>query len=245
MVVMVFAPLARQLEPEIMDDPTLEEQQHLKALQGLERINRWSRSLQIVWPALAALCREHPDQTIQVLDVATGGGDIPLGIHQRAQQLGLKIKVRGCDLSPRAVEYSQARAKTIGVTGGLEYFQLDVFNQNFPADVDVLMCSLFLHHLDAEHAQTLLSKMAQHARKLVLINDLVRSRTGVMLAHAATRLLTTSPVVHADGPQSVRAAFTLNEIKSMAAGAGLSGFTLEKRWPCRFLLQWKPRSSNE
>ena len=55
---MVFTPLARQLEPEIMDDPALEEQQHLHALRGLERINKWSRSLQIVWPALAALAPE-------------------------------------------------------------------------------------------------------------------------------------------------------------------------------------------
>ena len=236
---MVFKPLLRHLEPEIMDDPALEEQQHIDALHGLERINRWSRSVHIVWPALEALCREFPDQTINVLDVATGGGDIPLGIYTRAKQTGLKLRVQGCDVSPRAVEYARQRAQQAGVKDGLDYFVLDAFKEAFPGNVDIVMSSLFLHHLEAAQAMALLHNMAQQARKMVLINDLVRSRTGLMLAHAATRLLTTSRVVHADGPQSVRAAFTLDEIRAMATDAGLAGFQLVKRWPCRFLLRWR------
>ena len=67
----------------------------------------------------------------------------------------------------------------------------------------------------------------QAARQLVLINDLSRCGTGLLLAHLAGRLLTTSDVVRIDGPLSVRAAFTPAEAAQLAARAGLAGATVE------------------
>ncbi len=81
--------------------------------------------------------------------------------------------------------------------------------------------------------------MGQAARHAVVVNDLERSRGGWILAQAATRLLSTSHVVHVDGPLSVRAAFSLTEIKQMAQDAGLNGCKIERRFPCRFVLGWE------
>ena len=65
--------------------------------------------------------------------------------------------------------------------------------------------------------------MADAAGRIVLVNDLVRSLPGfLLLAYPAPRLLTTSAVVHYDGPQSVRAAFTLGGTRDGPAG-GLLG----------------------
>lgn len=49
-------------------------------------------------------------------------------------------------------------------------------------------------------------------------------------------VLSRSKVVHFDGPQSVRAAFTLPEIRSLATRAGLQDIELRTSWPCRFVL---------
>jgi hypothetical protein len=73
----------------------------------------------------------------------------------------------------------------------------------------------------------------------VLVNDLRRSRIGLALAHVVTRLLTTSSVVHTDGPLSVRAAFTTQEALALAERAGLTGPTVRRIWPFRWLLTWK------
>jgi hypothetical protein len=45
-------------------------------------------------------------------------------------------------------------------------------------------------------------------------------------------------VVHLDGPQSVRAAFSDDEVHRLAAMAGLSGFAVTHHWPQRFLFRW-------
>src|SRR5262249_26909279 len=108
-----------------------------------------------------------------------------------------------------------------------------------PTDCDVFTASLFLHHLSEDEAVALLRRMGEATRHLVLINDLIRSPTHLLLAHVASRLLTLSPVVHVDGPRSVESAFTMAEAKRLAEEAGLMGVTVGWRWPFRYLLAWR------
>jgi hypothetical protein len=65
----------------------------------------------------------------------------------------------------------------------------------------------------------------------------VITRLGYMLACLGTHVLTSSPVVHEDGPQSVRAAFTIPEARQLAEQAGWNEPAIAWHWPCRFLLQ--------
>ncbi len=103
----------------------------------------------------------------------------------------------------------------------------------------MVMCSLFLHHLDEEQARGLLQRMRQAARYLVLVNDLRRSLFGYALAYLGTRILSASHIVHVDGPLSVQAAFTIPEVRQLAKSAGMTEATVSRRWPCRFLLTWR------
>jgi hypothetical protein len=101
------------------------------------------------------------------------------------------------------------------------------------------MCSLFLHHLDEVQAVAFLAWLREAARELVLVNDLERGWAGLVLAHLGTRLLSTSGVVHTDGPRSVEAAFTPAEALALAEKAGLAGARVGRRWPFRYLLSWR------
>jgi hypothetical protein len=80
--------------------------------------------------------------------------------------------------------------------------------------------------------------MAAAAHRLVLVDDLVRNRRGYLLALAGCHILSSSPIVHFDGPTSVAAAFTPGEALSLAERAGLHGTSLTRHWPQRFLLTW-------
>jgi SAM-dependent methyltransferase len=219
-----------------MDQPGLDQRRHFHALRGLERINFWSHSAGILWPPLAELARQLAPRPLRVLDLATGGGDVPIRLWHRARRRGLPLEIDGCDVSADAIRYARERAVRKSAT--VRFFTHDALAGPLPEWYDVHFCSLFLHHLDEEQAVDLLRRMSQSASRMVLINDLVRSRVGLLLAQVAVRLLTTSPVVHVDGPRSVRAAFTLDEARSLAERAGLHGVSIGRRWPCRFLLAW-------
>jgi len=220
-----------------MDDPQLDSEKHLEALRGLERINAWSGSARLIWPLISALARENLSVPLRVLDIATGGGDIPITLQHRARQSNLSnIVFAGCDLSERAMQYARERAARVKAT--IDFFPLDVLHQSLPPDFDVVMASLFTHHLDAEQVVELLKRMGQAARRMVIINDLRRSRGGLLLAQLATRILSRSDVVHTDGPLSVHAAYTIHEMREMAEQAGLTGAKVERCWPCRLRLVW-------
>jgi 2-polyprenyl-3-methyl-5-hydroxy-6-metoxy-1,4-benzoquinol methylase len=227
----------RQRRPEIMDDPALEAARHVHALAGLARINWISGSDRILWRPLLAMTRNNPGRIVRVLDIATGAGDVPIGLWRRGRGAGLNLEVSGGDISPTALAVANQNARAAGAD--VKFFKLDVQNDGIPAGFDVLTCSLFLHHLSEEQAVALLGQMQQAAGRMVLINDLRRCRLGFVMAWTASRILTTSAVVRVDAPRSALAAFTLAEIRALADQAGMASAAISRHWPCRYLLAWR------
>ena len=218
--------------PELMDKPGIDPVEHRRALAGLARINRLSLSAEVLWPPLAKLARDA-GRPLRVLDVATGSGDVPARLAAKATRAGLAVEFAGCDISPTAVEAATRSAP------GVRFFTHDVVRDPLPAGFDAVTCSLFLHHLSDDNAVTVLRRMKDAAGRLVLVNDLSRSRFNYLAVWAVCRLASRSRVVHFDGPASVRSAFTPAEALALAERAGLAGATVASRFPCRFLLTWE------
>jgi 2-polyprenyl-3-methyl-5-hydroxy-6-metoxy-1,4-benzoquinol methylase len=227
----------RHRRPEIMDLLDLAPQRHFQALRGLERINRWSGSVRLLWRPILAQAQTPTVQLLRLLDVATGGGDIPIRLWHKARRAGLKLEIAGCDRSPNAVDYARRQARAC--RADVHFFEWDVLQNGLPDRYDIVASSLFLHHLEEEQAVALIKAMAEAAKRLLLINDLVRSWAGYALAYLGTHFLSTSDVVHTDGPRSVEGAFTVEELVALARRAGLGEFRVTRRWPCRMLLEWE------
>jgi 2-polyprenyl-3-methyl-5-hydroxy-6-metoxy-1,4-benzoquinol methylase len=223
--------------PEIMDQLDLAPERHCQALRGLERINWWSGSVRLLWRPILTQVQKSAGQRLRLLDVATGAGDLPLRLWRKGRRAGVELEIAGCDRSPYAVAYARRRAEAC--RADVHFFEWDVLHNGIPDHYDIVASSLFLHHLDEEQAVAVLKTMADEAQRFVLINDLVRSRTGYLLAYLGTRVLSASDVVHRDGPSSVEGAFTVSELVHLAERAGLAGVRVTRHWPCRMLLEWE------
>jgi uncharacterized metal-binding protein len=171
-----------------------------------------------------------------VLDIATGGGDVPIALWKKARRSGIALGVDGCDVNPNSIAYAARRAAAEGAD--VRFFVLNALEEPLPSGYDAIVCSLFFHHLRDEIAGRLLARMAQAAERMIGINDLLRSRMGLALAYGGSAILSRSAVVHADAPQSVRAAYTLKEVARLAIAGGLFDFRLRRRWPCRYFFEW-------
>lgn len=233
--------IARKRVPELMDDPNLDYHSHAQALRGLARLNAASFSHGSIWSEIEHEAR-RASQPLRILDVATGGGDIPIALYLRAKRLGLKVEIVGSDISANAISY--AKNVALQRQAEVEFITLDVFKDNLPADFDIVMTSLFTHHLDPDDVVMLLAKMSRAARVKVLVNDLVRSEISYCSVWLATRILSRSAVVHYDGPVSVNASFTASELLEMAIRADIGSATIKSFPPCRQMLVW-PRDSAE
>lgn len=234
---MTFDLSRRNRQDEVMDQPNLDPVQHEEALRGLERANILSRSAGgILWPSILSFAKQQA-RPLRLLDIASGGGDVPIGLAKRVRRAGLDITIEGCDISPTAIEIATRKATNAGVS--IRYFPFNAIADPLPAGYDIVTTSLFLHHLDEDNALRLFRRLFESDVKLVLVNDLVRSVLGYWLSYVGARLLTRSPVVHVDGPMSVEGAFTPAEALALARSVGWEGATVERRFPERFLLAWR------
>ncbi|RNC82785.1 MAG: methyltransferase domain-containing protein [Phycisphaera sp.] len=224
--------LGRVLTPEIMDDPAIESDRHARALRGLARINAISLA---ALPIVNAVRKAIPPGPVRLLDVATGSGDVAYAVAKALAKRGYDCSFTLTDISDRALELARRRFGDQNA----ETVILDATADALP-ESDVVMCSLFLHHLSEDQALSLLSSMSSATRELLVVNDLRRTRVGIALAGVVPRILTRSDVVHVDAVKSARSAFTLHELASLAENAGLAGFELRRVPPSRMALRWKP-----
>jgi len=222
--------------PEWMDQPSLAPDLHANALVGLARLNWLGGAAKMLRPWLASL-PDTPDRPMTLVDAACGGGDILAAVHRMFPG---KFRLFGVDSSAGAIEQSRKRALP-----GAVLEQADLFGPwpaGIPSSPDIIVSSLFLHHLDPGQVEQLLRDWAGRAQRMVLISDLRRSAIDWWLIWAASRLVTRSPVVHRDSALSVQGAYTRSELRAMLQHAGLACATISYRFPCRWVIAWTPEA---
>ena len=223
----------RHREPELMDGPGLDRAQHVHALDALATINRVSLTATRVWSEIVRIHRGS-SRTVRVLDVACGAGDVLHAVARRAVRAGVPVELRGCDMSTVALEEVERRSHGFPI-GVLE---LDVLRDELPDDNDLITSSLFLHHLATDDAAVLLRRMGRATRHGLLVQDLRRTRLGYAFAWIGLHTLTSSDVARIDGLRSVRAAFSMDEARTLCTAAGLPSASVERVWPQRFAIRW-------
>ncbi|MBM4077143.1 MAG: methyltransferase domain-containing protein, partial [Planctomycetes bacterium] len=190
--------------------------------------------------AIQPFTKKDVSSPLTLLDIASGGGDLAIRLARICRQKGISIEIQGVDISETAIHYATEQAKRHGLNN-VTFRQQNVLDEPLPArQWDVVMCSLFLHHLSTDDAIKLLKFMKQAAKQIVLVDDLKRTRLGYWLAWIGCHILTRSPIVHVDGPMSVEGAFTIDEALDITAKAGWTDVQVKRHWPERFLLSCSP-----
>jgi 2-polyprenyl-3-methyl-5-hydroxy-6-metoxy-1,4-benzoquinol methylase len=226
----------RHRQPEIMDARDLPPARFTETLRGLKRINVVTRSTALMWPDLEAAVRRCAGRPLRVLDVACGGGDVLIALLRRAKRAGLRVELVGCDVSPAAVQFASEAAARAGAP--ITFFRHDVIRDPLPHGFDVVMSTLFLHHLDDEEAIAFLHDAAAKTRDRLVIQDLVRSPMSYWFARIGTRALLLSDICRLDGRTSVEGALTREEAEALARKAGLTHAEVVSRLPFRYLIRW-------
>jgi 2-polyprenyl-3-methyl-5-hydroxy-6-metoxy-1,4-benzoquinol methylase len=229
--------MPRYVTPEIMDSPTIDAFAHRQALAGLRRINRVCGAAGPILRSVRDLAARSGLTRLTLLDVACGGGDVPIQIALAGERIGLEIDLTFLDRSFTALQQAAQNAARAGLP--TRTIQADSLDDIPTASFDVLTNGLFLHHqAQADDVVALLAQMRRVAARQVVISDLRRCRRGLLGAWLGCRLLSRSPIVHHDGPASVRAAWTIAELKDLANRAEMSGAIIRRCPYWRMLLEW-------
>ena len=205
----------RAEETELMDDLSRPVSEFDRAYRELAVINRRLGGIRAIERFLLA------KQGLTVLDVGAGGCDVGDALAQRSGAAVVSL-----DINSSGLHRSTHTRPVVGDAMALP-FARDSF--------DVVMCSLFFHHLTGDQCVRALQEMWRTARVLVIVNDLHRHP----IAHASivvlSRLFSKSVMVKHDGPASVRRAFTPAELMALARRSGVPA-RVHRSFPFRLVL---------
>jgi len=218
-----FAPLPREVaRTELLDRPGMPPAELAESLGDIGRLNRLgpTRSLLAhVAPFFERLDGHGGAAPVRVLDLGTGGADIPVALVKWARARGRRVNVVALDLHPDVLACAAPAARALPE---VKLVAGDALRPPVrPDGVDLALCSLTLHHLPEDAVVALLRLMADVARLGFVVSDLRRSRAAYVAAWLATRLISRNRMTRHDGPLSVRRAYTPEELARLSAAAGL------------------------
>jgi 2-polyprenyl-3-methyl-5-hydroxy-6-metoxy-1,4-benzoquinol methylase len=209
---------------ELLDGPLDDPVTLAGNLRDLARANRWLGGIRLTRLALDQVVGREADRgaAISLLDVGTGGADIPLALLADWHRRGRKLEVTAVEHRAEILDAARRINPLLVDTPRLTLAVADGRSLPWPdRHFDVAHCSLVLHHLDERGAVALLREMARVSRRAVIVNDLARGRLFWATAWLLARLATRNRYTRHDAPQSVRRAWTVGEARALLAVAGL------------------------
>jgi ubiquinone/menaquinone biosynthesis C-methylase UbiE len=188
-------------------------------LNDLRRVNALLGGVRLTLRPLARLAAGvPPDRPLRVLDVATGGADIPRAVAAWARRHGRRLFIVASDVSP---DFLAVTRRLYG-DAGLVFVAADSRRLPFATGAfDVITWSLALHHVFRDGALDTLREFRRCARRGVVVNDIVRHWIGYVGAIIAVRCGSHNVLTRHDGPLSVLRAYTRREMAELAQEAGL------------------------
>jgi len=232
----------RELIGELMDQEDLSKAELAQALSGLARLNLISLAARQIWNQIKKILPDKDLKNISILDLACGGGDTLFSLEKFAEREGIAFNGLGLDINKLTVGIAR---DTAVANGSKVNFKIhDAVKDAVPEGYDVIICSLFLHHLSRENVVSVLENIYNKARVAIVISDLRRTQFAYFAALVTTRMLSRSRIVHVDGPLSIRAAFNEEEIEVLAEEANLKNFHVFPVVGCRYILAASKLSNN-
>ncbi len=218
---------------ELLDDPAADPALAAESFRNISRSNRWFGGAAAMRYGLRrALGGVGPDATLSLLDLGTGAGDLPQAARRWAARRGVRLVPMGLERSRVAAGIAQGAGVPCAVACAGAPPVRD-------KSVDVVLVSQVVHHLDRESAVRLLRTCDRLARRAVIITDLRRGALGRAAFWVGARALRFDPVTLADGMTSIRRGYTLSELRTMLAKAGVRGI-VARRPGYRLVAVWRP-----
>ena len=220
---------ARSDGPEILDGEDVGPQTFAEVMDDLASVSRLMLAHGPTIGFLHRATRGLPrGSTIRILDVGCGEGDLLRRIRRWSNGRGLRARLTGVDLNPRSAVAARARTPP---ALAIDYVTGDVFDRT--DDVDLVVSSLFAHHLTDAEVVRFLRWMQRHATRGWFVNDLHRHAVAYHGFGIAARAAGWHRIVRRDGQTSVARGFRPHEWRALLARAEVAA---RVRWTPMFRL---------
>lgn len=204
------------------------------SLTDLDRINRWLGGTRSLTCHLYPRMRRWAAEPVTVLDLGSGGCGVPIALARWGRRAGVALRVLAVDRQERHLRWAQDRVRD---WPEVSLIRGDALKPPFAgARVDVVISSLFLHHLTRVELTDHLPVWGWMARRCLVMTDLVRHAIPYYFMQAASPLFARSPLTRHDAAVSIQRAYTPQELQAIAVEAGFPGARVFTHFPFRMTL---------
>jgi len=228
----------RSYQKELLDEPIIPKKDLFQNLRELHTINRLLGGYNLIFEGIKVLIKDRIDPT-SILDIGSGGGDTLKMVHQKFSNNN-ELRLAGVDLKPDCINYARDNCQGKDINF-IESDYRDLLDESH--QYDIIITSLFCHHLEDDEIVDLLRWMTANAKVGIVINDLNRHFLAYYSIKWLTSLFSKSYLVKNDAPLSVLRSFKRKEWLKLLDKADIDTFQLSWKWAFRWLLVIKTTAS--
>jgi 2-polyprenyl-3-methyl-5-hydroxy-6-metoxy-1,4-benzoquinol methylase len=222
---------------EIMDDPACDLRALERTYHHFDLVNRVVAGWRSVYRSLLRPALSTGRENT-LLDIGSGGGDVPRLIARWAARDGFRLAITAIDPDPRAQAYASVQRPVPGLTFRAALSgELVAEGRRF----DLVVSNHVLHHLGAAELAALLTDSERLAGTLAVHSDIERSAIAYAAFSVGTWPFFRDSFIRADGLTSIRRSFTRAELRAVAP----AGWVVENRFPFRNLLVHRAASRSD
>jgi len=225
---------SRSTQVEIMDDLEMEGELLRRSLDTLDSINKWLGGNQVTLKGLDTLLRQLPmDKTIKIVDIGCGSGDMLRLVADKMRKAGRKVEILGIDANAFTVNYARKKS--------LKYPEISYLCESIPyagffdLEYDILLSTLFLHHLESPKIVEFLKKSTPKISTGIIVNDLHRSQWAYFLFNILT-FFVPNRMIRQDGLTSILKGFKKTDLQNFSKQLHFTNSSIKWCWAFRY--QW-------
>lgn len=222
----------RSEEKEYLDNSDIETKDLYQNLTELDTINKHLGGYKASRKGLSTILETHTVHTI--LDIGFGGGDSIKQLSKLADKKNIKLFFYGVDYKKDCIKYAENNLYLV-INKQLICSDYRNISNELLKKVDVIHCSLFLHHLSNDEIISLF-EFGKSNRCIILANDLHRHWFAYFSIKFLTQIFSKSWLVKNDAPISVKRGFKKNELISLISQAGFTNYSVKWSWAFRYII---------
>lgn len=218
-----------------MDDFSLEGEELREALDKIASINQLLGGNKVTLDGVKQLLGNvSRDETITIVDIGCGNGDMLRTLAQYAEKSGLVFGLIGIDANGFTVNHAQQLSVAYE---NISFRCEDIFDVSFQeVKADLFLCTLTLHHFKNEEIEYLLPLFYKNSRLGIVINDLHRSGLAYRLFQLLCVVFRLNTMSREDGLISILRGFTKEELIRFSNQMNFNKWSIRWRWAFRY--QW-------
>ena len=198
---------------EFLDRPDADPRLTQQSYRFMKLVNRIGGGIGVVRNFLARELSESSDvRTVRILDLGSGGGDIPVAITRWANERGHRVQFTCIDCQAEALAVAE-KAIARAHIDTIQLERADAFSYRPAGEFDYAIGSMTFHHLTADQIDRLITHLRGFVRKAVLINDLHRCALNYAMCHVLA--VPFDAEVRHDALLSIRRGFKPAELSQM------------------------------